>query len=230
MILNLTPETVVIFDLDDTLYSEVDYLRSAYRFISRHLHADINKDIYEEMIGLYENKEAVFDIIKTRYSISTSIDEMVSLYRFHLPSIELREGALHLLEILKSLNIKTALLTDGRGITQRNKLKALKIEHFFDPIVISEEFGSEKPDSRNYLYFEEKFPRHSFVYIGDNIKKDFKVPNELKWQTIGIKDQGQHIHTQDHILPDEYYPGNMINSFMEIEILSGSGSRSTERL
>lgn len=55
---------------------------------------------------------------------------------------------------LKQKGYKLGLITDGFSITQGNKLKALDIENLFDIIVISEEFGSKKPDLRNYELFE----------------------------------------------------------------------------
>ena len=77
-------------------------------------------------------------------------------------------------------------------------------------IIVSEEFGSEKPDERNYLYFSEK------LYVGDNPQKDFLAPNRLGWETICLLDNGENIHCQDFSLPVEYLPHYKIRAFDEI--------------
>ena len=96
------------------------------------------------------------------------------------------------------------MITDGRTISQKNKINALGLERWFDEknIIVSEEFGSEKTDERNFRYFMESYPDCSYFYVGDNPKKDFVVPNRLGWQTIMLKDNGQNIHKQDEVPMD----------------------------
>ena len=43
----------------------------------------------------------------------------------------------------------------------------------------------------------DRFPQGEFVYIGDNLKKDFVTANRLGWTTICLRDQGDNIHAQD---------------------------------
>ena len=49
------------------------------------------------------------------------------------------------------------MLTDGYAVTQRNKVKALKIEFFFDLIVYSADYDTAKPDEKLYQFFMEEF-------------------------------------------------------------------------
>ena len=97
------------------------------------------------------------------------------------------------------------LLTDGRSVQQRNKINALKLNAWFSEIIISEEFGSEKPNMNNYKYFEKIFGDGTYYYIADNINKDFISPNNLGWTTICLKDNGLNIHKQDVSLIDKKY-------------------------
>ena len=143
---------------------------------------------------------------------------MIFEYRFHFPEIELSIGALDLLKELKERKAIIGLITDGRSKSQRNKIKALKIEHFFDHILISEEFGSEKPDDRNFQFHIEKFAANEYIYIGDNFKKDFVTPNELGWLTIGLLDDGNNIHSQNVNVTKGYLPQKTISSLTEIRI------------
>ena len=88
------------------------------------------------------------------------------------------------------------LITDRHSVTQRNKIKALNIDTLFDLIIISEEFGSEKPNPKNFEAFN-KFNTIEKYYIGDNTSKDFIAPNALGWTTICLPDNGNNIHMQD---------------------------------
>ncbi|MBQ7341837.1 MAG: HAD-IA family hydrolase [Alistipes sp.] len=91
------------------------------------------------------------------------------------------------------------LITDGYKDTQLNKIQALNLMRYMkrDNIIISEEFGSEKPNPSNYIYFMNKYPDQEYIYVGDNIQKDFLAANELQWTTICLLDDGQNIHKQE---------------------------------
>lgn len=218
MTLNIDKNTFVIFDLDDTLYKEVEYLKSAYRFISTIIFKEIRIDIYSEMYSLWKEKKPVFDIIKAKYSINQTIQELVELYRFHIPMIEVDKGAKLLLDKLVKNDVPIGLITDGRSRSQRNKLNSLKIEKYFKEVLISQEFGSEKPDQRNFLYYSKKYKNYKFIYIGDNFSKDFITPNKLGWMTIGLIDNGINIHSQNILLDKNYHPKIKINSFNDLNI------------
>lgn len=206
-------------DLDDTLYQEIDFLQSAYRFISEQLFPVIGKEIDLEMYELYKGKEVVFDKITEKYKLEISMKTLIDWYRFHTPTINLNEGVATFLQILKENDIKISLITDGRSTTQRNKLKALGIEDLFCDTIISEEFGTEKPNINNFKFFENKYPSSKFFYIGDNFSKDFVTPNALNWTTIGIKDSGTNIHKQNYDLQNNYLPHYICDSFTAINLI-----------
>lgn len=204
----------IIFDLDDTLIYEINYLKSAYKEIAKRI-GDLNE--YEIMIELYSSGENVFEYLSKKYRIS--IEELLSIYRGHLPEISLNDGAIEILDYCRDLNYKLGLITDGRSITQRNKLKSLKIENFFSRIVISEEFGSAKPFDANFLTFTEN-GNFDFFYIADNLSKDFITPNKLGWTTICLLNNGNNIHPQ--IFNDyqkEYHPKYNITHLSELKQL-----------
>jgi putative hydrolase of the HAD superfamily len=212
--------TFFVFDLDDTLYQEIDFLRSAYRHISATLEPALKQPIYNEMLERYHRKENVFGWITEQYREHLgdyNADWFIRTYREHIPEIELSAEVEAFLQKVKQLGIKTGLITDGRSVTQRNKLRALGLLDNFSDIIISEEFGSEKPDRKNYLHFETKFPGSEFYYFGDNTRKDFITPLLLGWKIICIKDRGENIHKQqfDDQLSHEY----VIESFAEINLV-----------
>jgi putative hydrolase of the HAD superfamily len=194
---NKQTSAIVVFDLDDTLFKEVDYLYSAYKEIAAKIEEQIAVNIYQEMVDLYHKKQSVFDVIKAKYAFSYSIQDLVTIYRNVIPDLYLEEKTLQMLQFLHEHEFVLGLITDGRSSTQRNKINALNILHLFSDIIISEEFGSSKPCSDNYTYFTEKYGRANCFYIGDNIRKDFIAPNQMGWVTIGLLDDGRNIHAQD---------------------------------
>ncbi|MDE6339520.1 MAG: HAD family hydrolase [Muribaculaceae bacterium] len=190
-----TMSDVVIFDLDDTLYEEFDFMKSAFHAIAVQLGCN---SLSSEMMDIWFKGDNVFETIIQEYNLSYSVEELLDIYRNHLPQISLNHQAIEVLDWLKKKNCILGIITDGRSLTQRNKIKALTLDDWIphDNIIISDEFGSAKPDVRNYRFFMDKFPRTNYVYVGDNPAKDFITPNELGWRTIGIKNRGKNIHRQ----------------------------------
>ena len=210
---------VIAFDLDDTLYKEVDFLRSAYREISTYLSYNFGiEDTFDLMIQFYDNGKNVFEEIKNRYCLTVSRDTLLEIYRNHFPDISLNVDISQTLESLRERFCQIALITDGRTITQKNKIKALGLQKYLNEslVIISEEFGSEKPANKNYLYIQNSFPNADFFYVGDNLKKDFITANFLGWTTICLLDNGLNIHKQDFNLSVEYLPKYTVTSLFEI--------------
>lgn len=219
MQLKIDSKTFLIFDLDDTLFQEIDFLKSAYAHISSKISMSEQRGIYNRMLEKYQRKENVFEWLVSEYRQSlpeVTVQWLLKEYREHIPTIALSEATIAFMRIASERTVPMGLITDGRSITQRNKLKALGIEHYFQDIIISEEFGSEKPDEKNYLYFEKKYPGMNFYFFGDNTSKDFIVPARLHWTTICIKNVGNHIHPQS--FDKNPVPDFLISGFDEINI------------
>lgn len=214
--------TILVFDLDDTLYKEIDFLKSAYKEIACFLSNKINVPNTLILSGMLENYYKGLNVFETTintYNLKTvSTDDLIKIYRNHKPQIQLEHSIKRLLLTLKEHVFKLGLITDGRNIQQRNKIMALGLTDYFDDIVISEEFGSEKPNANNFKYFEHKYGDSlNYVYIGDNVIKDFIAPNKLRWNTICLLDDGNNIHKQDFDLDKSKKPRHFINDLLELE-------------
>ena len=219
MEIRTSADSFFIFDLDDTLYPEISFLNSAFREIARQLEPYLHWNICFQMLEKYRQGYNVFQWIVDNYKDRVpglSIQGLVAVYRSHFPEISLDKATAGFLHVLQTLSIPAGLITDGRSLTQRNKLKALGISDYFTDIIISEEFGSAKPDERNYRYFCNKYPGRDFFFFGDNTAKDFIVPARLGWTSICLKDTGDHIHPQ-HPGKDPI-PDIILSSFSEIRL------------
>ncbi len=202
----------LVLDLDDTLYSELDYLKSAYKFIASKI-SENPSDLFIQMFMQYKQGVNVFYNLSKDYKVDISI--LLDWYRFHEPKIQLYPDVLEILLDFSHI-YKFALITDGRSKTQRNKISALGIENFLESLVISEEIGSEKPNCQNYERVMKDLNCDQYIYIGDNLKKDFITAKSLGWITVCLKDQGQNIHKQNFSVDEEFHAHHYFESWVEI--------------
>lgn len=209
MDIKVDANTTIVFDLDDTLYNELDFLKSAYLEIALKVDAHHYLELYAKMLSIYRSNANVFDFLFQEYNIQTL--DLVDIYRNHLPSIQPFPGLIEFFEQIKTKNGSIGIITDGRKVTQRNKIRALGIEDYVESTVISEEIGSEKPNKQNYLALQNSLKTSSYWYIADNLKKDFITPKALGWNTLALVDNGLNIHNNTHIhqkppfTPDAYF-------------------------
>ena len=216
---------VFVFDLDDTLYKEIDFLKSAYKEISQFISEKTNlnpQTIFDQMLAAYYDCGNPFQtVIDLAQSSEIQISKLLSIYRNHQPHISLSSETQSVLKFLKKSVYKIGLITDGRSVQQRSKIKALALESYFDDIIISEEFGSEKPCLDNFNFYSNKYgDKYQYIYIGDNTSKDFVGPNALNWHSICLIDAGENIHKQTFDLEVKFKPLFVINSIIQIpEIL-----------
>lgn len=211
--------TAIIFDLDDTLYKEIDFLVSAYHVIAQEVDKLYNcPDAFDYMMNEYRHGRDAFGALISKYNVPISKEQLLQMYRHHIPSITLSRETKDTLRLLKKQGIKMGLMTDGRAVTQRNKITALGLHAFLDTdaIIISEEFGSSKPCRKNYEYFVNLFQSDTYYYIGDNPAKDFVTPNAMGWRTVCLANDGRNIHPQDIATAENYQPSFTIYSITEI--------------
>lgn len=187
---------VVVFDLDDTLYPERAFVRSGFRAVARFIEQQCAVCVHERIRELAAANGDPFGSLIAEFRLPLSTSQLLEVYRTHIPELKLAAEVEELLTSLRATGHSVGIMTDGRSITQRNKIRALGLDEWVDEILISEEFGSAKPAERNYRYFEGRFLRRKLTYVGNDPTKDFVTANRLEWQTICILDPGDHIHSQ----------------------------------
>ena len=210
---------VVVFDLDDTLYKERGYLLSAYREIAAKMESRYGLEgIFDRMHKWWQEGENVFQRLIDMYTLDLTIDDLLAIYRSHVPAIRLDEETKCLLDRLHQHAV-LGLITDGRTLTQRHKVEALGLSAYMDDadILISEETGFEKPSEEPFRHFMARYPSCTYYYIGDNPAKDFVAPNLLGWTSICLLDDGRNIHPQDFSLSQQMLPQYRISQLSEIE-------------
>ena len=213
--------TVLVLDLDDTLYKEADYVLSGINHIAELLKKTMQQDIKEKLLSFHQSSPQG-DFIELACQLTalppSSKESLLWAYRTHHPSIGLDDETKQWLKRCKKEYHTIAILTDGRAITQRLKISALGLSDI--PAYISEEWDSIKPDKKRFNAIQEKWATNHYIYIGDNPKKDFIAPNELKWSTFCLKANKKNIHPQEiSHTNDSYKPHYFIDSLSEIEFI-----------
>ena len=176
---------VVVFDLDDTLYDEIDFVKSGFKEISKYLK---NKDYYKFMLDeFYKNGSGkVFNKLIDQFDLDISLQKLIEVYRFHIPDISLPLESIELLKF--SQQFKTALISDSHYIMQKNKYIALGLSDYIEYPVFTDFYHTKKPQEKAFKMVMEHFIDESeYIYISDNPKKDFIAPNSLKWKSIRYK-------------------------------------------
>lgn len=213
--------TVIVFDLDDTLYKEADYHASGVSFVAKRIKKLYGVEVddflhYTISVGERDLWGALCKELKLPDAVKSSI---VWEYRLHNPVISLAPSVIELLEWLQQQSAGLAILTDGRSITQRLKAAALGLSKI--PIYISEEYGAPKPDPARFQLIEKVNPDKKYIYIGDNPQKDFLAPNNLGWTTLGLHGDARNIHSQDiENIDSGYLPHRWISKLEELRSLT----------
>ena len=179
----------VIFDLDDTLYSEKQYVRSGYKKIAEYLG---KAEAEDKMWECFEAGKPAIDEYLSEIGETDKQAECLKVYREQIPEITLYDGVVEMIRDLKSKGIKVGIITDGRPKGQRNKLKALGLDKLIEDIIITDELGGEqfrKPCDIAFRIMQNRWriPFEQMVYVGDNPNKDFQAPKQLGMRSVYFK-------------------------------------------
>jgi len=97
---------LVIFDLDDTLYNERDFVYSGFIEVSKYLSSkykiDKNK-LYKDMVYIlnFQGRGKIFNQICKKYHFKENIEDLVKKYRYNSREISLYYDASIVLKNLK---------------------------------------------------------------------------------------------------------------------------------
>lgn len=191
----------VVFDLDDTLISEKEYIKSGYRHIAGIIEDRFSMDknqVFDDLMNLFKVSPLnVFNRLYDEYQIEYSkemILDLVKEYRGHFPDIQFYDDVLPCLLELKRTGVKVGIITDGYAIAQRQKLKAIQADKYLDEVIVTDELGREywKPHPKAFELMKEKFKVNfdEMLYVGDNPEKDFYISKTYPIKTVRVLRDG----------------------------------------
>lgn len=113
-------------------------------------------------------------------------------------------GAVDALTWLRESGCRLALLTNGAGGAQRQKIARFQLEPFFDLILVEGELGFGKPDERIYrlaLRGLAAAPGDTWM-IGDNLEWDVGQPQKLGITGVWVDTAGAGLPASCAVCPD----------------------------
>jgi putative hydrolase of the HAD superfamily len=221
----------IVFDLDDTLYPERDYVLSGFRAVAAW--SDPNLGIpaeqgFAEMQALLDQgvRSEVFNRWLEGHGLLDNgrVARLVALYRQHEPKISLFPEVTSLLSSLQN-QYYLGLVTDGYWEVQQRKLAALNLAGYFDAIVFADEWGrgAWKPSPVPFYAVLERLghlsPTQS-VYVADNPAKDFLGARRVGMATVWVR-RPTGFYANQEPADLEHHPDICVTSLDELSLALG---------
>lgn len=188
---------LIAFDLDNTLYDENQYFEHAIKLIGldleKKLHIESGKT--EKILWKILKKKGLhyhhlFDDFLAECGLESKkyLSHLIELFKKVNKKLELFPGVRDLLTELKNA-YTLSMITNGMYEVQKNKIRLLDLESFFDPIIFSSQINGSKLAELSFKQLLEKTKTSpkEVVYIGDNPLTDFKGANSLGIITIRVE-------------------------------------------
>lgn len=191
--------SAVVFDLDDTLYPERQFvaggLRAAAEWAAQRVPRPA-RAIGREMERLAETggRGRTFDLWLHENGLPGEwAQALVEAYRAHRPRLELFPDAGRALERLRR-RVKLGLVTEGDEKSQRAKLAALGLDGVLDAVVIlgwdEQERWKPSPEPFARALAALAVPGPEAAYVGDNPAKDFRGARAMGMRTVRVRRPG----------------------------------------
>ena len=206
----------VIFDMDGTLIDSTGIWHEIDKAFFDKRNMELPKDYAQHIVHLgltqaavytketYHLQESIQDIIKEWHDMS------VDMYKYHVP---LKEGALELLELFKSNNVKMAIATANDEPLYRPCIERLGIVDYFDEIADVNTAKEGKQSAKIYLDLAKKMgaePQNTLVL--EDMPTCVKTVFKSGFITVAVYDNASKEYDQEKKNNSILF----INSFFEL--------------
>lgn len=193
----LGQKRVWMFDLDDTLFPEIDFVFSGYRAVAEKAFDDFGVDIEPTLREKFLSGERgdLFTPSLREMGIDPGepyVKTLVRAYRSHQPTLSLFVDADALIQALNESGRKIGIITDGWEEVQARKIRSLGLRDRVDAVVLTDELGGRdtwKPSPVGYKECLERLSATSSetVFVGDNPRKDFLGARGIGMESIRVR-------------------------------------------
>ena len=190
---------LVVFDLDDTLFLERDYVRSGFRAVGDFVRRELGvRGFFTAAWRRFTagERSSVFDRVLAEKGVAPDprlLRAILARYRSHVPKVRLCADARRFLERPPE-GVAVGIITDGRLRSQQAKVRSLGLGRWVRDIVITGRWGPRyaKPHPRAFRWMERRFrlKGRDCAYVGDNPSKDFQAPLLLGWNVWRLRRSG----------------------------------------
>jgi putative hydrolase of the HAD superfamily len=187
----------VLFDLDDTLYDQQQWLDGAWHAVADRagpsgVDAGEFERVLRDVAAVGSDRGGIIDQALVLLGASTvPVEPLVAAFRAYAPPhLDAYPGVAEALEQLGH-RVPLGLVSDGDPTVQRNKLAALGLAPRFASMVLSDEWGRacRKPDPRPFRVALDELgvPAGDTVYIGDRPAEDVAGPASVGMPAIRVR-------------------------------------------
>lgn len=218
----------IIFDLDDTLIDSTTIYEQALSELGLSLkHPEYLKAREQVKARLgnghpsARNRLLYFKIYlenQKQFSARKLLDMMdkyeVAIHKYTLENMEIA-GRVELLDLLKSKGIRMAIVSNENLRTQMIKMLAVDPQNkYFEDILVSEEVGVEKPNTKTFQTVLEKtnFKANETLMVGDNWEADILGAAEVGLRSYWVQEFSAQGDKKEH--PMCY---GLLNSLSELK-------------
>ena len=194
-----------MFDLDHTLFDRYATIRKIIGMASDDIlpfKPDIDRekiaDIFEycDRHFVHHGWSRMYDEFSSRGVLKDTV-ERKNFFTNHIrPLYSLAavpfSFTVQVLETLRKMGVKVALITNGPHELQYRKLELLGIEHLFDEIIVGGDTPFPKPDTRIFSLMADKLGLNpcEMLYIGDNPLNDIEPSRKVGYIPVWIRTTG----------------------------------------
>ena len=137
----------LLFDLDDTLYPEKQYIFQGFWAVSNYIGDKYKIDknnLYIKLVSIFKNGSLkIFDDIIFDLNLNDSPLTLMDIYRKSPRKLVYYNEVEDALKYLKKEEHTLILMTNGDSDTQWRKIRILKTKGLFDEIYVLDDFGKE---------------------------------------------------------------------------------------
>jgi putative hydrolase of the HAD superfamily len=166
----------VLFDLDETLHSREAAFWKWVDLETRARPLDRQKVAELDARGRGPKALLVNYLAEHLEWAEESLESRLARFRSGVAQQTHAPDYLHAVLSKLRVRLRLGLISNGSGAAQRSKLEALGIQHYFDPILISEETGYRKPQPEMFGIAAElwQIPKNQILVVGDDDVADIR--------------------------------------------------------
>jgi putative hydrolase of the HAD superfamily len=168
----------LIFDMDDTLYPERQFVRSGFRAVAIHVERHFgvpSPRVLAELLRCLRHggRRLALQSMCLECDVPlSSVPDLVDVIRRHRPALRLPVASVDTLARARASGWRVGVLTNGLPDIQSRKVRALGLDHLVDAVVYAQEWGSGlgKPELESFDVVLSRLgtAQQTTVFVGDD--------------------------------------------------------------
>ena len=202
----------LLFDLDDTLYAERQFVRSGFRVVAAEVETRFGvprREALATLVGALRRgrrRRALQDLCEHHVLSAGIIPDLVETIRAHTPVMRLPDSTVAVLHAARRAGWRIGVVTNGLPAIQARKVDALGLRQFVDVIVFADECGAGlgKPERAGFdaALAALGMPADLAVFVGDDLRCDVFGARLAGMRTVWMRHGAKRAGDMPGIAPD----------------------------